>query len=56
LWGEVRIRSARAAEGIYEVIVTGTKREQRGQEVPFAVSAITGKMPEKTFRSDDLPP
>ena len=43
-----------AQDTIEEVLVTGTKREATVQDVPIAVTAITGEQLQKTFRTDIL--
>ena len=43
-----------AREGIEEIIVTGTKRQQVSQDVPIAITAISEAMIDSSFRTDVL--
>jgi iron complex outermembrane receptor protein len=43
-----------AREGIEEIIVTGTKREQVSQDVPISITAISEAMIDSSFRTDVL--
>ncbi|MFO1376888.1 MAG: TonB-dependent receptor [Steroidobacteraceae bacterium] len=47
-------REAGARVELEEVIVTGTKRAESVQEVPIAITAISGEMMAGTFRNDIL--
>ena len=40
--------------GIEEIVVTGTKREVSSQDVPIAVTAISGEAVQQQFRNDIL--
>ncbi|MCC5872091.1 MAG: TonB-dependent receptor [Gammaproteobacteria bacterium] len=40
--------------GIDEIVVTGTMRDQSAQDVPIAVTAISGEQLQQTFRNDIL--
>lgn len=51
--GQAETRQVRAS-GIDEIVVTGTMRDQSAQDVPIAVTAISGEQLQQTFRNDIL--